>query len=67
MIIIGLVFVVLQIVIYCVKGINYFNNITNIYMFLFDLLGFIAYSFVGLFGILLIVLGAIKNNKKPKE
>ena len=58
---IGLVLIGIQVVVYSVNGIDYFNNIPNFAVFIYDLLGFTAYSLTGIIGITLCVFGILAN------
>ena len=58
-------------------GLNYFSNVTNFSVFIYDLIGFSAYSLVGSAGVLLLIIGinkarknkrgSRKNTSKPSE
>jgi hypothetical protein len=47
-------------------GLNYFKNVTSFAVFIYDLLGFTAYSLIGIIGLILFIIG-IKSYLKRKN
>lgn len=65
-IIIGIVLIILQLMgdlgnLYS-GGLNYFENVSSFAVFIYDLIAFLAYSFFGILGVILLIVG-IKEKK----
>ena len=70
LIIFGIVLIVLQLIslegTMVSGGLTYFSNVTNIQVFIYDLLGFIGYFLVGIIGVVLILSGALSLRKEKR-
>lgn len=69
-IIAGIVLIVLQLMLDVGNlyggGLNYFKNVSNFAVFIWDLIAFLTYSFSGSLGVILLIIGIKQYRKRAK-
>ena len=65
--IVGMIMVLLQLVVllnsYTSGAINFFTNVPNFSVFIYDLICFCSFNLIGIIGLVLLIIGAISRNK----
>ena len=65
--IVGMIMISFQLVVllsnYASGAVNFFANVTNFSVFIFDLMTFLGFNLIGVIGFILLMIGAITRNR----